>query len=339
MKEVRVALIGYGGIGHAHAVGYRVLIERGAPVRLVAVCDIDGAKFESEVNINLGTAKAYLPEGTRRYTDVSELIANEEFDMVDICLPTYLHKEYAIRFMRLGKHVLSEKPMALSSADCEEMLAASRETGAHLMIGQCLRFNESYGFLKECVEDGRFGKLRRMVMKRISRLPRWGFENWFTVTERSGGCILDMHIHDVDMARYLLGEPKAVSCWAWDGEVRWQYEQSHLYYDGCDVLIEGSWDESDQTPFSAVLRARFDTAQVEIASNTVKVYPDEGEAYEPDVKVTNHMANEIAFLANLILDPTANNMKNPPESAAATVRLIEHLRESAERGAERIELT
>lgn len=338
MKEIRVALIGYGGIGHAHAVGYRVLGERGAPVRLVAALDVNGDSFESEVQINLGTVKAYLPAGIHCYTDFSELIANEEFDMVDICLPTYLHKEYAIRFLRLGKHVLSEKPMALSSAECEEMLAVARESGCRLMIGQCLRFNENYGFLKACVEDGRFGKLRRMTMQRISRLPRWGFENWFTVTERSGGCILDMHIHDVDMARYLLGEPKAVSCWAWDGEVRWQYEQSHLYYDGCDVLIEGSWDESDQTPFSACLRARFDTAQVEIRGNNVKVYPDEGEAYEADVTLTDHMANEIEFLANLILDPAAVNEKNPPESAAATVRLVERLRESAARDAERITL-
>ena len=118
MKEVKVALIGYGGIGHAHAKGYEILAEQNAPVRLVAALDVNPKKFSDAVAINTGTGAAGLPSGARAYTSLDALLENEEFDMVDICLPTYLHKEYAIRFLKLGKHVLSEKPMALSSADC-----------------------------------------------------------------------------------------------------------------------------------------------------------------------------------------------------------------------------
>ena len=341
MKEVRVALIGYGGIGHAHANGYAILEKQEAPVRLVAALDINPKKFSDAVEINTGTGAAGLPSGARAYTSLDTLLANEEFDMVDICLPTYLHKEYAIRFLKMGKHVLSEKPMALSYADCCEMLAAAKESGCRLMIGQCLRFNAIYEYLKACCDDGRYGKLRRLMMRRLSLMPDWGFENWFADASRSGGCLLDMHIHDVDMARYLLGEPKACSCFSMNaGVLDDQVQHSHLFYDGADVLIDGSWDEVKGSPFTSGYRARFERAEVVVEQYgaTVTVYEEGKAPFTPEITPVNHMAAEIAFLADLILNPDAVNTKNPPESAAATVRLIERLRESARRGSEKITL-
>ncbi len=338
MNEVRVAMIGYGGIGHSHAAGYRRLAERGAPVRLVAVLDINPAKFTGTVEINTGTGASELPCGAKAYTSLEEMVAAEEFDMVDICLPTYLHKEYAVKFLDMGKHVLSEKPMALSSADCEEMIAAAKRNDRRLMIGQCLRFNAAYEYLKQCT-DGRYGKLSRLSMYRLSLMPDWGFENWFADHARSGGCILDMHIHDVDMARYLLGEPKAVSSWSVNaGVMDDQVQRSHLFYDGCDVLIDGSWDEVKGSPFTVGYRARFEKAELVFEQTKVTLYEVGKAPEEITLPAINHMAEEIDFLAHLILDPTAVNEKNPPESAAATVRLIEKLRESARRGSERITL-
>lgn len=339
MNEVRVAMIGYGGIGHAHAAGYRLLAEHEAPVRLVAVVDINPEKFSGAVAINTGTGDAGLPQGAHAYTSVEAMLAAEEFDMVDICLPTYLHKEYAVKFLEMGKHVLSEKPMALSYADCEEMIAAAKRNDRRLMIGQCLRFNAVYEYLKECVADGRFGKLRRLKMHRLSLMPDWGFENWFADHARSGGCILDMHIHDVDMARYLLGEPKSVTAWSQNaGVMDDQVQQSHLFYDGCDVLIDGSWDEVKGSPFTVGYRARFERAELVMEQTTVTLYEEGKPAAPVTLPAKNHMAEEIAYLVGLILDPSATNEKNPPESAAATVRLIERLRESARRGSERITL-
>jgi predicted dehydrogenase len=331
-------MIGYGGIGHAHAEGYRILAERGAPVRLVAVLDINPAKFTGTVEINTGTGASELPCGAKAYTSLDEMVAAEDFDMVDICLPTYLHKDYAIKFLDMGKHVLSEKPMALSSADCEEMIAAAKRNDRRLMIGQCLRFNSRYECLKECT-DGRYGKLTRLMMHRLSLMPDWGFENWFADHARSGGCILDMHIHDVDMARYLLGEPKAVTCWSENaGVMDDQVQHSHLFYDGCHVTIDGSWNELKGTPFAVGYRARFERAELVLVGNTVTLYEEGKSPVTLELPAKNHMAEEIDFLAHLILDPTAVNEKNPPESAAATVRLIEKLRESARRGSERITL-
>ena len=339
MKEVRVAMIGYGGIGHAHAAGYRILAEREAPVRLVAVVDINPQKFEGAVKINTGDGAAALPQGAHAYTSLDEMLAAEEFDMVDICLPTYLHKEYAVRFLEMGKHVLSEKPMALSSADCEEMLAAARKSGCRLMIGQCLRFNPAYGYLKSSVADGRYGKLRRLAMYRLSLMPDWGFDNWFADHARSGGCLLDMHIHDVDMARYVLGEPCAVTCWSENaGVMDDQVQRSHLFYNGCDVLIEGSWDEMRTLPFTVGFRARFETAELVLEQTKLTLCEEGKEAEVIALPAFNQIAEEIDFLAHLILDPNAVNDKNPPESAAATVRLVERLRESARADAKKVTL-
>ena len=335
MKEVRSAIIGFGGIARAHAAGYRILARDGVPVRLVAVCDIDPQRLRGELKINVDTGKGELPADCQIFTSVDEMLDGADFDMVDICLPTYLHKEYAIKMLKAGKHVLSEKPMALSYADCCEMIEAAKASDRRLMIGQCLRFNTNYLFIKECVEDGRYGKLLHMEMERRSLLPDWGFENWFQDAARSGGCALDMHIHDVDMARFLLGEPTAVSAIALEGTTPYQYVNTRLFYEGGPtVIIDGSWYESAGTPFRAACRARFETATVVLENNAVTVYPDVKKA-EPitiDHTMKHHMAEEIKFLVSSILDPTVENKKNPPESAAKTVRVVEMIKKSADEG-------
>ena len=332
MKEVRVAIIGFGGIARSHLKGYQILASEGEPIKLVAVCDINPNQFTALVNINNATDEGGLSDEIHTYTSVDELIANETFDMADICLPSYLHKEYAVKLMEAGKHVLSEKPMALSSADCDEMLAASKRTGRKLMIGQCLRFASSYLFLKKCIDEGTFGKPKHMFMHRLSAQPRWGFEHWFEDTERCGGCILDMHIHDVDMARFLFGEPDAVSTVALDGEVRWQVENTRLFYKDLLVVINGSWGEANTVKFNSGFRIRFENASVVAdQSGKISVYPNEGEVYSPALPKTNYMAEEIRTFAKTILDDSFKNLNNPPESARETVRLVEKLRESAEK--------
>ncbi len=338
MNEVKVAMIGYGGIARSHAKGYAALVAEGFPIKLVAVCDIDPKRFESELSINIDNDSKKLPEDVHIYTDIEELIKNEEFDMVDICLPTYLHKDYAIRFMELGKHVLSEKPMALNSAECEQMLEVSRKTGSNLMIAQCLRFNPYYLFLKDCVDNNTFGQMRHIFLHRLCALPRWGYEHWFEDDQKSGGCVLDTHIHDVDMARFLLGEPEAVSMCSVDADVRWQYENTRLLYKNTLVTINGSWDEGGSFIFSSGYRARFEKASVVLDGSKIKVYPDEGEPYVPEIPNKGMYTEEIRYFATMLLDKSIVNTINPPESACKTVALIEKMRESAAKNGENVKI-
>ena len=212
------------------------------------------------------------------------------------------------------------------------LFRSAKETGKKLMIGQCLRFSDAYRYVKKCIDEKTFGELEHLNMYRLSAHPEWGFENWFQDDTRSGGCILDMHIHDIDMARYLLGEPEAVSVTAFNGQTRWQMENTRLFYPNVTVVADGSWNEGRKSPFSAGLRARFEKAQVVMQGYAVKVYPNEGDPFVPDIPVCRPFTEEFAFFIDLLLNDK-ENLENPPESAYKTVKLVELLRESADNGA------
>ena len=332
-KHIKVAMLGFGGIARSHRKAYWRLAQEGnTGIELVAICDIDPAQFTNSVAINLGADQTAKEEEIHTYTDLDEMLAKEEFEMIDICLPTYLHKEYTVRMLRAGKHVLCEKPMSLSYEDCDEMIRVAKEEGRKLMIGQCLRFDLSYLYLKECIDDGRFGALKSVFMDRLSAHPTWGFENWFSDSSKSGGCLLDLHVHDIDMVRFFLGEPRAVSAISYDGISRWEMVNTRLFYDGVMVVVNGSWDESPTRGFESGCRLTFEKAQVVLNGRKVTVYPNEGEVYEVEIPKCDYYAEEIRMIANTIMDPSIKNEANPPESARNTVALMNKLRDSADLG-------
>ncbi len=129
MREIRVAIVGFGGIARTHYTAYCRLAERGEAIRVVAVVDRNAAQFKSTATINLGGENLALSEDVHTYTDVDELLCSENFDVADVCLPTFLHREYAVKLLLAGKHVLCEKPMALTEEDCRRMLLAEAESG------------------------------------------------------------------------------------------------------------------------------------------------------------------------------------------------------------------
>ena len=136
---IRAAMIGFGGIAQSHKSSYLSLEKRGIPVKLVAICDIDPEAFKRRITINIETGEAGLGGDFRTYTDLEEMLANEQIDLIDICLPTPLHSEYAIKMLERGYHVQCEKPMALNYADCKRMLAAAEKSGKE--SGNCQSFS------------------------------------------------------------------------------------------------------------------------------------------------------------------------------------------------------
>ena len=333
MSEIKVAILGYGGIARAHMSGYDILEKDGCSIRRVALCDIAPNQFTAVQKINIKTSEASGIDTLHLYTDFEEMLAKEDFDTLDICLPTYLHKEYTVRALRAGKNVQCEKPMALTAADCAEMIAAAKESGKLLMIGQCLRFNADYLALKGLLDSGKYGKVLMARFERLSALPRWGYENWFMDFARSGGEMMDMSIHDYDMARFLFGEPEKVSAVAVGYELPEQCSHVRLYYkDGPIVTVDGSWAEGATFPFTCGFRVVLEKATVAWnGRGAVRVYPSEGEAYDLVYAPADHMAEETRFFAEVVRGNTENT-KNPPESAMKTIALVEKLKESAAQG-------
>lgn len=345
MKEIKFAMLGYGGIAKSHKNGYDLLQKEGFPIKLVAICDIDKNQFtEAEQAINLGATYGTNLDGIALYTNLDDMLKKEDFDAVDICLPTYLHKEYAVKLMRAGKHVLSEKPMSLSYNDCKEILAVAEECNKKITVGQCLHFEAGYMFLKKCIDENTFGNIQSIAFDRLSELPLWKcFENWYLDINRSGSAPLDLHIHDIDMANHLLGMPESVSAVTIDNVVPMQYINSRLFYkNGVKVFATASWNETAGTPFLMSYRTKFDRATLVYLGGTVTVYPENAEKYVAHETLPENrkdrMAEEIRNMALAIGDTSFENSLNPPECAANSVLLVEKLIESAKCDGEKIYL-
>lgn len=325
---LNAVIVGFGGIARSHKKGYEIL-EKEGKVRLAAVCDIRSDVFDREIEINLDSESFSAVSTYHCYTDLNEMLEKERIDFVDICLPSYLHREYAVKLMEKGYHVLCEKPMALKSEDCIAMLETERKSGKLLMIAQVLRFFCEYDYLKTCIAENTFGKPLSASFQRFSRPPVWGWENWFMDYGKSGGAITDLHIHDADVVRYLFGEPKAVSCRAVDICTRYDIVQTSFYYDDLIVSAQGAW-ASKQTKFSAGYRVDFENAAVVYENGTVTVYPnDERAPFSPNLVGWDGYTNEIAYFSELVTG-SIENKKNTSSSAAQTIQLIEIMKKSAD---------
>ena len=333
MREVKIGMIGYGGIAKAHMGAYKKFIEEGTPIKVVSICDINPEQFESAEEINIGVGEKYDLNGISLYTDIDEMLAKEDFEIADICLPTYLHCEYTLKMFEAGKHVICEKPMALCEEDCHIMAEAAIKYSKQLMIAQCLRFDPNYLFIKKCIDENTFGKVIFAQMSRMSALPKWGFQNWFQHTECSGGCALDMHIHDVDMVRFLFGEPRTVSAVAYDDVTRWQYINSRFHFEDEKVVTATcSWEESDTTPFYSDCRIRFEKATVLILNDKLTIYPQNGKPYTPEYEHKDRIAEELRTIAMLVTGDISENTDNKAESSMKSVALVKKLCESADSG-------
>lgn len=329
MKKIKVAIIGYGGIARVHNNSYAELASEGFPVELVAVCDKDTSRITASLNFNIENNFTPLAEGVHIYSDIDELVLKEEFDVADICLPTFLHKDVTKKLLMAGKHVMCEKPMALSSADCEEMIEASRKSGKRLMIGQVLRFDRAYRFLRQCVLTEKYGKLDNIYMDRHSVYPTWGAS--FSNNTVTGGATLDTHIHDVDFARFILGEPESVYAVEFNQPPKYQAVTTTLKFGDATAIINCSWDSAYTTVFTFGYRARFEKASVVCADGEVTVTENGGEPIAVTLPETDGTTEEIRHFIDGIISGEENNL-NPPESSAESVRLIEKIKESAALG-------
>ena len=225
---MRIGLIGLGFMGGAHLSAIKSL----GDVSLTAISSRTQPTPDRLSQGNLPHLKASaLPLDVRWYADWRQLVADPDVDAVDVCLPTHLHKEVALSAFDHGKHVLCEKPMALSFADCEEMLKAAERSGCVFMVAHVLRFVSSYRYAASFIASTLQGSVTSCTMQRKTGYPKWG--EWLGREECSGGAILDLLIHDIDQALKLFGKPETV-CARSDGEI--DTMQGYLRYaDGLEV--------------------------------------------------------------------------------------------------------
>ncbi len=287
---IRVGLIGAGFIGRNHFNQYEKMPGR---ARVSALCDKEADRLAgdwSRIGGNIGDKQGTQRDlaGIKPYPDWHDIVADPEIDLIDICLPTRLHRETASAALVAGKHVLCEKPMALSLDDCDAMLAAAAKATGQFMIAHCIRFWPEYAYLKQAIDDKRFGQLLSLSLRRQAEYPSHSLNNWITQPGLSGGALLDLHVHDIDFALYALGQPRAITAQGWgsspDGFDRihalWHYPSVPC------VQLEGYWDMPPGFGFNMGFTARFAKAAAVYdldRGKPLSVYPTEGSAFTPDL--------------------------------------------------------
>jgi predicted dehydrogenase len=325
---MRIGVLGMGMMGWFHASTYRKLPN----AQLVAIADCSPHRLEAqEVVIGniAGDEKPIDFSAVARYTDASQLITEANVDVVDICLPTFLHARYAVEALKAGCHVLCEKPMALTLAEADQMMETARRADRLLMIAQCLRFWPEYQFLHRCVRDGTFGQLLSLNMYRVGGRPTWSWNDWFLDSSLSGGTIRDLHIHDVDFANYLLGLPSQIHATARKSEATGYYDIIHACYNyhvGPQVHLHAGWSVA-QFPFSAGYEAWFERTFIRFSHTTeltLEVFDnpmmDQGRPAEYEKGDPNY--NVVAYFLNSVEkdEPPAECL---PESTRDSLELVD----------------
>jgi len=188
---VLFALAGFGAWGKFHAQS----IAGNPEARLVAITVPSEASREE--------ARKLYPDA-QIFADSLEMIAQSEFDIIDIATPSHTHREIALAAMAKGKHVLLEKPMAIALDDCKAIVAGAREHGVHLAVGHELRLSSQWGRIKEIIDTGTIGD-PQYVLVELSRKPyRLGASGWRYDQSRVGSWVLEEPIHFFDLARWYL---------------------------------------------------------------------------------------------------------------------------------------
>jgi len=198
-RPVRIAVIGAG------------LVARRSHLPAYAACD--EAQVEVLVSGSVERARLVAAEFgiTRVLGSWEEAVADPEIDAVDVCVPNHLHAPIAIAAARAGKHVIVEKPMALTVAEADAMIAAAREAGVVLAVAHNLRYAPIYETVKRVVSEGTIGRPLsvRAVFMHAGPDEFWGAtSDWFWKAEQAGGgALFDMGIHMIDLVRWFVDRP------------------------------------------------------------------------------------------------------------------------------------
>jgi predicted dehydrogenase len=333
---VTVAIIGLGGMGRMHLGCYASVPD----ADVVAIADVDEAKLrpgETALEINIGESKGAVdPDRHSLYTSADELIQDPDVQLVDICLPTYLHAQHCRKALAAGKHVLCEKPMALTYDECRSVLDAQASATGRLMIAQCVRFFPAYEHLAEAVRSRRLGRLIQLSLWRGTAPPRWSWDGWLLDHARSGGGMMDLHVHDADFVNHLLGRPAAVCSTGAVGPSGGYdvVDTQYIYPDRAAVRAGGNLAMPEGFGFEAHFTAVFEHGGLAYSTAAPGAGLTEyagGQTTHPDLPATDGYRAEIEYFVGCI-ERGEEPSRVPPDSSALSVRIVEAERESIESG-------
>ncbi|HEV3437890.1 MAG TPA: Gfo/Idh/MocA family oxidoreductase [Gemmata sp.] len=228
---VRIGIIGIGFMGRIHYLASQRL--KGAQV--AAICSRDPAKLSGDwrnTRGNFGPEPGMVDlSAVKKYANVTDLLSDPGIDLIDICAVTDQHAALAVQALEAGKHVLVEKAIALSTADANAMVDASKRAGKLLMVAHVLPFFPEFKFAAELIRGGKYGPVRAAHFKRVIARPDWSAD--ISDAAKTGGPAVDLHIHDTHFIGLVCGVPKQVfSVGTIEGDAVTYLTTSYLYGPG-----------------------------------------------------------------------------------------------------------
>jgi predicted dehydrogenase len=317
---LKVGVVGLGFMGSTHLQAYGSV----ANAELAALCSEDEKKLAgdlSSIQGNLDRPGEAMDFGkAARYRKFDDLLADSNVEAVDLCVPSYLHAELTLKALAAGKHVLVEKPMALSGEQCDAMIAASKQAGKVLMVAQVLRFWPDYAAAREQVRSGRLGAVKAALFRRKCAAPAWG--KWLKERDKSGGGVFDLLIHDFDYCLHLLGKPDSITAIGVEElDKGIDLVEARLHYGhGAPVVISGGWHHPSAYPFSMEFSVVCEGGTLDFHSGLrrLTLYGADGKAEEVKLPETDGFQAELRAFAAACESGQAPENCRPEDSALAT---------------------
>lgn len=266
---MNIALVGLGGMGTVHFSNYR---------------HMPGVRVTGAVGATEADRARAAEWGVPLYGTLAALCHAQPVELADLCTPTYLHPALANEAFTLGKHVLCEKPAALTVADAQAMYAAADRAGRQLYVAQVFQFSREAELLHETVADGRYGKPLDACFERLTACPRWSAGNWLFDRAKSGLLPYDLHIHDLDLIVSLFGKPQTVRFTS-AGDAGKPYREQYRFwygYPGLTVSAEAAWFNA-AIPFTARWRVYFERGLLQCDAAGLRGYAADGAVTEYDI--------------------------------------------------------
>ena len=283
-------------------------------------------------------------EGLKYYQTIEELLEKEEIDLIDICVPTWLHEPLVLMAAKYKKHIICEKPVALSLESYDRMIEACEKNQVKFMVAQVIRFWPEYEKIHELYQKNELGSLDYICAKRLSEFPKWS--KWHHIPEKSGGALFDLALHDIDYIQYLCGDFKLLYAAGRKSETGcWDHVNATIeFFTGTIAVIEGTYNLFGGFPFTMSLRAEgregiadfiqcagHNLDNIQNSNRQLYLYQKSKIPEKLCIDEFDAYTKEIEYFADTIIYDKANT-KVSNASSRKTLELIMAIKESLETG-------
>jgi UDP-N-acetylglucosamine 3-dehydrogenase len=326
---LNVIVVGGGYIGLSHIAAYKQLDN----ARVVGVVDLNKEVGE----------KAAEEAGCKHYSTLEEALEAEKANMVDICVPTFLHEDFVVKAANAKCHVLCEKPVTFTLESFDRMINACRENNVKFMVAQVARWWPEFTVIKDYFDQNQLGRIHMIYEKRLAQHPNWA--TWHRDPEKSGGGLYDLNIHDIDFLYSVLGMPKSVYAVGWKSPSGcWNHISTSLVWeDGTKAVCETSLEMTGNYPFSIEFRGTGDKGTLEYifaagfnikdeTSGSRFVFYPEGEenVQELEAEQKDMFVEEIGSFVNAVVEDKP--LPISPEESRDVLRITLAIKKSLEEG-------